>query len=845
MSDETPTSRIQFGTRGQRSVRTSETVTILAGIQGPAGRDSDQLTWRGAWDPGTQYSTDDIVGYGGDAWISILDGNIGQTPEIGSPFWQPLTAVAATQTIENGFEDRWDADYNARTWTQVAFSPEVYAGGGIWIPARLTLVLNTPGAPDPDPVTVFAEGVELKIGTEAAAADRIVELPHLAPTGLYLFYYDQTGFLQFALAGSLTVTELLEQYAFVAAVYYIGATETIPDIAWTDGNAVVIGDERHGRTMDSKTHVYLHETRRAAYESGMAPLDVITDTDGDTLSNNQIGMQDGVFWDEDLKQELAGSAKPYACPIIWRDGPAGDWTFSSNGLSSLVYLRHGIVTGRPSWNQSLGGGAWQRTEVNNNNFVLYHLFAFNGKPYDGSLGISSPVYYLVMGQAEYATVGLARDGAEVEIHNLQAGGLDPLLAEFVPVATFIVQGRNVDVFGGRLRSSSAGDFVDWRQSPASGGAGGVAPHGSTHEDGGTDEIDVTGLSGLLADGQTPLAHAASHNAPAGADQLADFTPSTTGPATAGEKGQVPQPPGHDGNELILHARSGWVLPNAPTKDIPILTRSDFLPTGLTDGTYAKLKGQHSIVDTPGSPDTFVNLENDVAAPGTLKQYGTDAAGARGWQDRDAVEVVKTAVFNGYTVSGASSYVPWESATFKTKPSMHDDTIYDSGTATGAQTVSTLKDTSKAWTVNEWAGYSIILDGGTGTGRFREIVSNTADTLTLSQNWVVLPVTGSTTYRIVQGTKLVVPVTGIYEIVVQIGFGSGTQVLGIQLWKNGGFSTAQFFVGSPSTEYEKMFSRYLSLAAGDFLQLKLYQGSGSESIFFNSAGRTYMSLVRVV
>lgn len=41
--------------------------------------------------------------------------------------------------------------------------------------------------------------------------------------------------------------------------------------------------------------------------------------------------------------------------------------------------------------------------------------------------------------------------------------------------------------------------------------GGVpALHAVTHEDGGTDEINVGGLSGLLADSQTPLAHATSH-----------------------------------------------------------------------------------------------------------------------------------------------------------------------------------------------------------------------------------------------------------------------------------------------------------------------------------------------
>ena len=38
----------------------------------------------------------------------------------------------------------------------------------------------------------------------------------------------------------------------------------------------------------------------------------------------------------------------------------------------------------------------------------------------------------------------------------------------------------------------------------------ISAHASTHEDGGGDEIGVGGLSGLLADGQTPLSHASSH-----------------------------------------------------------------------------------------------------------------------------------------------------------------------------------------------------------------------------------------------------------------------------------------------------------------------------------------------
>jgi hypothetical protein len=43
-------------------------------------------------------------------------------------------------------------------------------------------------------------------------------------------------------------------------------------------------------------------------------------------------------------------------------------------------------------------------------------------------------------------------------------------------------------------------------------------HKATHENGGTDEMTVVGLSGLLADGQTPLAHKTSHQS-GGADDI--------------------------------------------------------------------------------------------------------------------------------------------------------------------------------------------------------------------------------------------------------------------------------------------------------------------------------------
>ena len=59
----------------------------------------------------------------------------------------------------------------------------------------------------------------------------------------------------------------------------------------------------------------------------------------------------------------------------------------------------------------------------------------------------------------------------------------------------------------------------------------ITAHASRHENGGADEISVLGLSGLLADSQTPLAHAASHSE-GGSDEV-DAADLGSGAATSG------------------------------------------------------------------------------------------------------------------------------------------------------------------------------------------------------------------------------------------------------------------------------------------------------------------------
>jgi hypothetical protein len=55
---------------------------------------------------------------------------------------------------------------------------------------------------------------------------------------------------------------------------------------------------------------------------------------------------------------------------------------------------------------------------------------------------------------------------------------------------------------------------------------------------------------------------------------------------------------------------------------------------------------------------------------------------------------------------------------------------------------TITKTGAAWTVNDYALMYVWVYSGTGSGQIRQILSNTADTLTVDRAWTVNPATGS-------------------------------------------------------------------------------------------------------
>lgn len=280
--------------------------------------------------------------------------------------------------------------------------------------------------------------------------------------GQWAFYFDAFGTLTAQFGFDST---LITQKGWVCLAYWDA----------TNLQCILLADERHGRTMDSQTHLYLHNTRHTVYQTGLALGNFTADGSGDLAVHAEFSCTGGTIWDEDIQLVItAGSPQtlgPVAqIPVYYRTGAAGNWRRIAPGNFPLAYAQVGT---RANWNQ-FTAGAWQLTEVANNDYVLMHYFATDDVGSNQVIGM--------VGQATYSTLAAAQAGARDELASLVTSGLPSL--EFVAIGTVIFQTSTgyLNTPKSRIRTIDTGaNYVDWRSTTtvSLGGSPSVGPTGAT------------------------------------------------------------------------------------------------------------------------------------------------------------------------------------------------------------------------------------------------------------------------------------------------------------------------------------------------------------------------------
>ncbi len=176
-------------------------------------------------------------------------------------------------------------------------------------------------------------------------------------------------------------------------------------------------------------------------------------------------------------------------------------------------------------------------------------------------------------------------------------------------------------------------------------------------------------------------------------------------------------------------------------------------------------------------------------------------------------------------------------------SMHDNTVSESGTANGTHSATTLQDTSKSWTTNEWAGYLVRINGGTNDRDVAKIVSNTADTLTVDANCITT-VDNTSQYEISLAGRITVPENGRYLVTPRNTFTSGASTLyGTYVYVNGAFRNNIFMGGLSVESVVAPAPQILNLSAGDYIEVRAYSGTAGKNLL-SIGSRVLFSVIKL-
>ena len=281
-----------------------------------------------------------------------------------------------------------------------------------------------------DTYTYYSQGIKYQKSSDSKVIS--------TTRGLHYVYYN---------GDTLTDTttwsdDIIDYMALVAFIYWDS----------TNNLAIYIGHEyRHGISMSSGTHKYLHNTIGAVLESGGGLGDIIADGNGSSNNQIQFSNDSTIIWDEDAKFSHSARLSTANIPKYYRFG-----SDSSNIWFSVTNTSYCVLSpanDRCYYNR-LNGSDWELTQVANTKYTLSHVIITND--------IDRP-YVIVIGQNQYDSLKLSQAGANEEVNSLILGGMPIVEAKFV--GTIIVQTNNSysNTAKSRIVSTDDGsDYVDLR-----------------------------------------------------------------------------------------------------------------------------------------------------------------------------------------------------------------------------------------------------------------------------------------------------------------------------------------------------------------------------------------------
>ena len=155
--------------------------------------------------------------------------------------------------------------------------------------------------------------------------------------------------------------------------------------------------------------------------------------------------------------------------------------------------------------------------------------------------------------------------------------------------------------------------------------------------------------------------------------------------------------------------------------------------GATLTIVSNTTGANAVITvaTQGSAFSASTVYRLITPRWYILNAGTLAAGSfRGYD-------YATNTWTSLSITGLPATIGTDSNLVPT-PSFNDVdyTVFATGTATSA-TGTTLVNSAKNWTVNQWTNYQVRIVSGTGAGQIRAITSNTATALTVA-TWTTTP-----------------------------------------------------------------------------------------------------------